>query len=249
MNGPEAGRQETAHRIVELETNLNELSARIHAACAAAGRSPGSVRLLPVTKFFPATDITLLHRLGRREFGEARPQEAVEKVDASSDLADITWHLIGRLQRNKARQVARWADVVHSVDSVRLATTLDTATTTALDVHERRDPMRVLIQVSLDADPNRGGVRPDALAELADYVAGSKSLQLSGLMAIPPVHTDPDAAFTRLAELHNRLLTAHPRASELSAGMSNDLEHAVAHGSTCVRVGTASMGARPITSR
>lgn len=248
MNRPEAGGQETTRRTVELETNLNRLLARIDAACTAAGRPPDSVRLLPVTKFFPATDITLLHQLGRREFGEARPQEAVEKVDASSDLADITWHLIGRLQRNKARQVARWADVVHSVDSLRLAATLDTATTAALDARERGAPMRVLIQASLDADPNRGGVRPDSVAELADYVAGSNSLQLSGLMAIPPLHTEPDAAFARLAELQNRLLTAHPWASELSAGMSNDLEHAVAHGSTCVRVGTALLGTRPITS-
>ncbi|MEU1982637.1 YggS family pyridoxal phosphate-dependent enzyme [Nocardia sp. NPDC019395] len=231
-----------------LARRLKGLLARIDAACAAAGRDPGDVRLLPVTKYFPASDIAELHRLGRRDFGENRPQEADAKAAELGELRPLRWHLIGRLQRNKARQVARWAYAVHSVDSERLATALESAVAAALDAGERESPLEVLIQVSLDADPGRGGVRPDGLPALADRIAKSAELRLAGMMAIPPLAADPDAEFARLAGLHTRLCAEHPAATELSAGMSNDLERAIAHGSTCVRVGTALMGERPITS-
>ncbi|MEV0105410.1 YggS family pyridoxal phosphate-dependent enzyme [Nocardia sp. NPDC050799] len=234
-------------RTAELADNLARLLARIDAACVAAGRDPGEVRLLPVTKYFPASDIAALYRLGRRDFGENRPQEAGAKA-AELDDPGMRWHLIGRLQRNKARQVVRWAHAVHSVDSERLATALATATAAALDAGERNTPLEVLIQVSLDADPARGGVDPAALPALADRIADATELRLAGIMAIPPRAVDPDAEFARLAELHARLRAGHPGATELSAGMSDDLERAIAHGSTCVRVGTALMGARPITS-
>lgn len=234
-------------RTAELADNLARLLARIDAACVAAGRDPGEVRLLPVTKYFPASDIAALYRLGRRDFGENRPQEAGAKA-AELDRPGMRWHLIGRLQRNKARQVVRWAHAVHSVDSERLATALATATAAALDAGERNAPLEVLIQVSLDADPARGGVDPAALPALADRIAEAAELRLAGIMAIPPRAADPDAEFARLAELHARLRTGHPGATQLSAGMSDDLERAIAHGSTCVRVGTALLGARPITS-
>lgn len=239
---------ETEARAAELDTNLRTLLARIDAACAAAGRDPATVRLLPVTKYFPASDIELLYRLGRREFGESKAQEAGAKAEALSGLPDIRWHLVGRLQRNKARQVVRWADTVHSVDSERLATALDRAAVAALEAGERDAPLRVLIQVSLDADPERGGVPPAQLPALAEHIARSSALRPAGLMAIPPLGADPDEAFARLAELHARLRAEHPDAIELSAGMSGDLDSAIAHGSTCVRVGTALMGTRPITS-
>ncbi|WP_328392210.1 YggS family pyridoxal phosphate-dependent enzyme [Nocardia sp. NBC_00416] len=232
---------------MELAANLTRLLARIDAACAAVGRDPGEVRLLPVTKYFPATDIAELYRLGRRDFGENRPQEAAAKA-AEPIGTGIRWHLIGRLQRNKARQVVRWAHSVHSVDSERLATALGAATAAARDAGERDTPLEVLIQVSLDADPARGGVEPAAVPALADAIADTAELRLAGLMAIPPQAADPDAEFARLAELHTRLRARHPGATELSAGMSDDLERAIAHGSTCVRVGTALMGTRPITS-
>ncbi|MFE9326766.1 YggS family pyridoxal phosphate-dependent enzyme [Nocardia sp. NPDC052278] len=235
-------------RTAELAANLADLNKRIGAACHAAGRDPDSVRLLPVTKFFPATDIAILHRLGCREFGESREQEATAKVAELAGLADVRWHMIGRLQRNKARIVARWAHAVHSVDSERLATALDTAARAALDAGERGEPVRVLIQVSLDEDPGRGGVAPEDLVALADRVATAPGLQLAGLMAIPPLDAVPDDAFARLAHLHSLVRADHPEATELSAGMSSDLESAIEHGSTCVRVGTALMGARPITS-
>ncbi|MEU4313512.1 YggS family pyridoxal phosphate-dependent enzyme [Nocardia sp. NPDC024068] len=247
---PDTGRSDTGNsaRTAELARSLKSLLTRIDAACAAAGRDPAEVRLLPVTKYFPASDIAELHRLGRHDFGENRPQEAGAKAAELRELKPLRWHLIGRLQRNKARQVARWAHTVQSVDSERLATALGTATAAALDEGERQAPLRVLIQVSLDADPGRGGAAPAAVPALAERIAKSAELRLAGIMAIPPLSADPDAEFARLAELHGRLRADHPDATELSAGMSNDLERAIAHGSTCVRVGTALMGARPITS-
>lgn len=237
-------------RTAELSANLAGLLARIDSACRVAGRAPDSVRLLPVTKFFPAADVAILHRLGRREFGESREQEAAAKVAAlrEEDLSGISWHMIGRLQRNKARAVARWAHTVHSVDSERLATALDVGAQAALEAGERTEPLRVLLQVSLDDDPTRGGVAAADLPVLAERIADAPGLRLSGLMAIPPLGAESDAAFARLAMLHTLLLADHPEATELSAGMSGDLECAIEHGSTVVRVGTALMGMRPITS-
>ncbi|WP_431950156.1 YggS family pyridoxal phosphate-dependent enzyme [Nocardia lijiangensis] len=235
-------------RTAELAGNLDVLLGRIDAACRAAGREPGSVRLLPVTKFFPAADVAILYGLGCREFGESREREATAKVAELGERPDVRWHMIGRLQRNKARVVARWAHTVHSVDSERLATALDKGALAALDAGERTEPLRVLLQVSLDEDPERGGAATNDLERLADQVAAAEGLQLGGLMAIPPLDTEPHSAFARLATLHTRLLAGHPSATELSAGMSGDLESAIEHGSTVVRVGTALMGARPITS-
>ncbi len=244
------GDARTQARRAELAANLAALEERIDAACRACGRDRASVRLLPVTKFFPASDVALLAELGAREFGESREQEASAKVAAlrEAGVDGLRWHMIGRLQRKKANAVARWAHTVHSVDSERLATALDRGGAAALDAGERAEPLDVLIQVSLDDDPERGGVRAGDLEALAETVAAAPSLRLAGLMAIPPLGVEPDSAFERLASLHTRLRERHPGASELSAGMSGDLESAIAHGSTCVRVGTALMGARPITS-
>jgi PLP dependent protein len=196
-----------------------------------------------VTKFFPASDVEILYRLGCRAFGESREQEATAKVAALHTHEPVAWHMIGRLQRNKARAVAKWAHTVHSVDSSRLATALDRAAGEVRDT-----PLRVLLQVSLDTDTNRGGVAEKDLAALADQVADAANLQLAGLMAIPPLDAEPARAFARLAALQEELRRTHPQATELSAGMSNDLEIAVRHGSTCVRVGTALMGPRPLIS-
>ena len=239
---------ESETRTEELSRSLAWLLERIQTACEAAGRDPSEVRLLPVTKFFPASDVEILYGLGRREFGESREQEASAKVDRLRGLPGIEWHMIGRLQRNKANAVARWAHTVHSVDSPRLATALDAGVGRAREAGLRDAPLRVLLQVSLDRDPGRGGVIPADLPALADQVENSENLQLAGLMAIPPLDADPEPEFARLAALHARLLTQHPGGTELSAGMSGDLEVAIRHGSTCVRVGTALMGARPITS-
>ncbi|MQY25552.1 YggS family pyridoxal phosphate-dependent enzyme [Nocardia aurantia] len=253
-SGPAAARgpvaaAPAADRTAELTAALTGLLDRIAAACRAAGRDAASVQLLPVTKFFPASDIEILYHLGRREFGESREQEAAAKADRLSGLSPIRWHMIGSVQRNKAKSVARWAAAVHSVDSERLAIALDQGVSAARDAGHRDGPLRVLLQVSLNRDPGRGGVAPADLAALADLVEGAENLQLAGLMAIPPLDTDPEPEFARLAGIHARLLDAHPGATELSAGMSGDLEVAIDHGSTCVRVGTALMGSRPITSQ
>jgi len=235
-------------REVELATALHALSNRVATACRAAARDPDTVQILPVTKFFPASDVMILHRLGCREFGESREQEATAKIAELMSLPDMRWHMIGRLQRNKARAIARWADTVHSVDSTRLAAALDSAAAEWIRAGVRVAGPKVLLQVSLDDDPERGGVDKAGLAELADAVASSRALVLGGVMAVAPLGMDPEAAFTELARVHDELLTNHPNATERSAGMSADLEVAVECGSTCVRVGTALMGGRPIIS-
>jgi pyridoxal phosphate enzyme (YggS family) len=233
----------------ELRGNLFALRERLAAACRAVGREPGEVALLPVTKYFPASDVALLYELGCRDFGESRDQEASSKFVELAQLPDIRPHMIGRLQRNKARSVVRWADTVQSVDSVRLVHALDVAVDAAVEAGERASgPMRVLLQVSLDDDPSRGGVPRAGLLELADAVAGSACLGLAGVMSVAPLGWEPHRAFAELARTHQEMLRFHPAARQRSAGMSADLESAVVYGSTCVRVGTALMGARPLRS-
>lgn len=161
------------------------------------------------------------------------------------------WHMVGRIQRNKARSLARWAHTAHSVDSSRLVTALDRAVSTALSEGRRPEPLRVYVEVSLDGDVSRGGVDitgPGALDQVCAQVADSKSLKLLGLMGIPPLDWDPERAFDLLRSEHSRVLASHPDAVGLSAGMSNDFEIAVKHGSTCVRVGTALLGPRRLPS-
>lgn len=239
-------------RAEQLAAALERVRRRIDAAATAAGRDPADVDLLPVTKTRPASDVALLVDLGLRTFGENRPQEAATKADELAGLrphAAARWHLVGRLQRNKARPVARWASRVESVDSPRLTDALDRAVARALDDGERSGPLSVLIQVSLDGDPERGGVPLDGVAALADQVAGSAGLTLDGVMAVAPMGTDPDRSFADLAALAGRLRTAHPAALVISAGMTADLEAAIRNGSTCVRVGTALLGDRPLAFR
>ncbi len=236
-------------REIELAGALDRLLDRLAAACIQAGRHSSEVTLLPVTKFFPVSDIEILSRLGRREFAESREQEASAKVAALRSEAGLRWHMIGRLQRNKARSVAAWAYAIHSVDSARLVEALSRAVTDEVDSGRRSEPLRVLLQISLDGDPARGGVAPPDLGALAARVADAPQLELKGLMAVPPLGVEPGAAFAKLAVLHQDLRREHPSATELSAGMSSDLELAVEHGSTCVRVGTALLGSRPIISQ
>lgn len=241
----------SADRAAQVATALAGVRARLDAACAAAGRDPADVELLPVTKTFPAADVAHLVDLGCIRFGEARDQEGRPKaaeVAALRPEVGVGWEVLGRLQRNKARSVVRWAGTVSSVDSTRLADALEKAADAALAAGERDVPLRVLVQASLDADPDRGGCPLPDLAALADRVAAAPHLELVGLMAVVPLGSEPAAGFAELAGVHERLRAAHPGAAVLSAGMSGDLEEAVAHGSTCVRVGTALLGGRPIAS-
>lgn len=241
----------SAERRAELETRLTAVRARIAAACAAAGRDPASVDLLAVTKTVPPEDVALLVDLGLTAFGENRVQEAGAKVEAVAALrpgAAVRWHLVGGLQRNKARAVVRWADRVESVDSERLADALDAAVRRAQESGDRSAPLPVLLQVSIDGDPDRGGVPRADLLRLAGHVGRCSGLRLDGLMAVAPLGADPDVAFAALAADHARLLTEFPQARTLSAGMTGDLDIAIGHGSSVVRVGTALVGDRRLTS-
>ncbi|WP_103383156.1 YggS family pyridoxal phosphate-dependent enzyme [Pseudonocardia dioxanivorans] len=240
----------------ELARRLAQVRERIASACAAAGRDPGEVAMLAVTKTIPARDVALLHALGLRDFGENRAQEAAAKVVEVAELlgnppagAAPRWYFVGGLQRNKARLVAPWVTRVESVDSARLADALDAQARRAADDGERDGPLPVLLQYSVDGDPGRGGVARDGLLTLASHVAGCAGLRLDGLMAVAPLHADPEEAFADVAAAAEVLRAEHPAATVLSAGMSGDLDVAIRHGSTCVRVGTALVGERRLASR
>jgi pyridoxal phosphate enzyme (YggS family) len=238
-------------REAELADALRDVRRRIDAACAAAGRSPDEVSLLAVTKTFPAADVALLSDLGLTGFAENRDQEAGPKAlefEALRPGASARWHMVGRLQRNKARSVVGWADQVDSVDSVRLVEALAKAVSAARAEGRREGPMDVLLQASIDGDPARGGCPLPGLPELADHVTRSGDLVLRGVMAVAPRDMAPSDAFEALQRAVTRLRDDHPTVTEVSAGMSGDLEDAITHGSTCVRVGTALLGGRRLAS-
>ncbi|KRE38334.1 alanine racemase [Janibacter sp. Soil728] len=223
----------------ELAANLADVEGRIAAACTSAGRPREDVQLIVVTKFFPRSDLDLLAGLGVTEIGENREQEASAKLAEGGTPPGVRTHFIGQLQSKKATAVARWADVVQSVDRDKLITAL------ARGAEAAERELTALIQVNLDpgAGAGRGGAEPADVPALADQIASS-SLRLGGLMAVAPLDADPDAAFERLARLHERVLADHPQAEMVSAGMSGDLEAAVRHGATHLRVGTAILGTR-----
>jgi PLP dependent protein len=223
----------------EIGDGLRNVRERIEAACAAVGRDPDLVTLVAVTKTFPAADIRVLAELGVSDIGENRDQEARAKHAECGDLP-LRWHFVGQLQRNKARSVATYADVVHSVDRLSLVTALSTA---AVDADRT---LTALVQVNLDeaAEGDRGGVPPDLAVDLADAVALAPGLALGGVMAVAPLGGDVDAAFARLARAGERVRDQHPEAVVVSAGMSGDLEQAIEHGATHVRIGTALLGHR-----
>ena len=241
-------------RTNELANALAALRVRLSHAAEIACRKVEEIELLPVTKFFPATDVAILQSLGCGSFAESRDQEAREKARQLAEMAtgaDVHWHMVGRIQRNKARSIARWADTVHSVSSARVADALGRAADEACGEGVRRAPLDVYVQISLDGDVARGGVdveAPDEVDALCARVHGAAGLRLVGLMGIPPLGVDPEDAFIRLNTERNRVQEQYEQRLGLSAGMTGDLEAAVKHGSTCVRVGTALMGARPLTS-
>ncbi|HEY8481609.1 MAG TPA: YggS family pyridoxal phosphate-dependent enzyme [Spirillospora sp.] len=232
----------TEERRAELAESLAAVRERIAAACAAAGRDESQITLIAVTKTFPASDIRLLADLGLTDIGENRDQEARPKAAECADLP-LTWHFVGRLQTNKARSVAGYADVVHSVDRSRLVRALSGAALRA------GRTLRCLVQVSLDVDEarqagERGGAPPADVPALADEIAEADGLELGGVMAVAPLGADPMPAFARLAGIAERVRRNHPDATIVSAGMSGDLEQAIACGATHLRVGTALLGGR-----
>jgi pyridoxal phosphate enzyme (YggS family) len=237
---------EQEQRRAELAGNLARVRRRIADACAAAGRGRDEVTLVAVTKTYPAQDVLHLAGLGVGDVGENRDQEAAPKAaQVSAAGVHVRWHFVGQLQRNKCRSVAGYADLVHSVDSVRLAMALADAA-----ARRRESPLDVLVQVSIDGDPARGGARqggpPDTdLDQVAEAVAAAGSLRLRGVMAVAPVDWEPGAAFERLAGIAERMRVNYPTATLVSAGMSADVESAVQFGATHVRIGSALLGNRP----
>jgi hypothetical protein len=221
-----------------LAQNLARLETRLGAACAAARRARDDVTLVAVTKTFPASDARLLVELGVADLGESRDQEASAKAAALRDLA-VRWHFVGQLQTNKCASVASYADVVHSVDRDRVVAALDDGARAA------QRTIDVLLQVSLDDDPHRGGVPSDGVPALAARVLGAGNLRLRGVMAVAPLGGDAAVAFERLVVVAAALRSEHPDATVISAGMTGDLEEAVQAGATHVRIGTALLGDRP----
>jgi hypothetical protein len=220
----------------ELAANLAGVRARIAAAAAGAGRAPRDIQLVAVSKTFPVSDVEFLRAQGQRDFGENKHQDAALKAAA---VPAVCWHFLGQLQRNKATAVGQYADVVHSVDRVGLLGPLMRA------VETRGRPLTALVQVDLDGSrPGRGGAQPAEVPPLADAIAATPGLVLGGVMAIAPRDQDPRAAFARLRDVADRIQRDHPGARTISAGMSGDLEAAVAEGATLVRVGTALFGGR-----
>ncbi|HYN28545.1 MAG TPA: YggS family pyridoxal phosphate enzyme [Dermatophilaceae bacterium] len=242
-------------RRAELAGRLAAVHHRIAAARTAAGRHD-EVTLVVVTKFFPASDVDLLAELGVRHVGENRDQEASAKFEEVGRRGDLTVHFIGQLQTNKAQSVLRYADVVQSVDRPRLVGALDRAAGAGgrtLDVTVQVDLTEAVGLADAGAagragGPSgapRGGAAPGEASALADLVAAAAGLRLRGVMAVAPLGADPAAAFDALAGVHERLLRDHPDATWRSAGMSGDLEPAIACGATHLRVGTAILGSRP----
>jgi len=221
----------------ELAARLTAVRERISAACAAAGRKPQDVSLVAVTKTFPASDVRLLSGLGVRDFGENRDAEAAPKAAQCADL-DLVWHFVGQLQTNKAASVARYATFVHSVDRLRLVRALGVAARRAERVIE------CLIEVSLDGDPARGGALASEVPGLAEALMAEAGLVLAGVMAIAPLGMPPADAFARLLDSAAAVRAVRPAATVISAGMSGDLEAAIAAGATHVRIGTALLGDR-----
>lgn len=235
----------TDERLALLSERLTQVRERIDRACQAAGRVD-QVDLVVVTKTYPASDVDLLAELGVRDVGENRDQEAkAKRADVHS--GQLRWHMIGQLQRNKAASVARWADVVESVDRLALVSALARGATQA----DRDLPLGVLIQVALDPPESidRGGCAPEDVLTLAQAISDEERLELQGVMAVAPhpaTGIGPDQAFAQLREVAGPLRERWPSARTISAGMSDDLEEAIAHGATQVRIGGAILGPRPV---
>jgi len=229
-----------SNRLSEIQSNLEIIQARIESACTVAGRDISEITLIAVTKTYPASDVDLLKQLGIENVGENRDQEAsAKKLEVKSEFK---WHFIGQLQSNKAKSVVNYADLIHSVDRWSLAKEIQKS------AQGKDKVQQVLIQVDLDQsgpDPTRGGIWPAELRELAQLINQASHLELKGLMSVAPLGEKPELAFARLKEIRVDFLKENPGAQILSAGMSDDLESAILHGATHLRIGSALLGERP----
>jgi pyridoxal phosphate enzyme (YggS family) len=223
------------HPEPSLADRLASVDAAIADAARGAGRDPGELTRIVVTKFHPASLVRELHALGVRDVGENRHQEAAAKAAELADL-DLAWHFVGQLQSNKAKAVRRYATAVHSVDRVSL-----------VDALAGDSPLDVFIELNLTDDPARGGVAPDAADALAERVAATEGLVLRGVMAVAPLGAEPRPAFARVRAVSDRIRSIVPHATAISAGMSEDFADAIAEGATHLRIGTAITGKRSTT--
>lgn len=219
-----------------LAGRLARVRREIRAACAVADRAD-EPELIVVTKFHPAAIVRELHGLGERAFGESRHPEARDKRAEAGELDGARWHFIGQIQTKKARQIARYADALHSIDRPGLVEALAGAEVAA--------PIDALLQLNLTDDPERGGCLPDEALALAEAVAASPTLRLRGVMAVAPLGGEPAAAFAEVEAVHARILAEHPGAGWRSMGMSGDFAEAIRFGATHLRIGAAITGNRP----
>jgi len=217
-----------------LEERYHRVLSEVGEAARNAGRDPSDITTVVVTKFHPVSLIRELHALGQKDFGENRHQEAVAKHAETLDL-DVVWHFQGQLQSNKAKAVAQYADVIHSIDRESLLTKL-------ADQDRHVD---VFIEVNLTDDPGRGGVMPEGLTALVDKTLSVSQVTLRGLMAVAPQDEEPARAFERVVALREAILPLAPHATDLSMGMSGDFVEAISAGATHLRIGTAITGKRP----
>lgn len=229
-----------------LAARLADVRRQIEQAAARAGRDASSIRLVAVSKTFPAARIREAAAAGQAAFGENRVQEGLEKIEALSDLA-LEWHLIGHLQSNKAKRAASAFPWIHSVDRLDLLTRLDRA------ADESGATPNILIQVDLAGESTKHGVDRTAVRDLVRAAASARAVRLRGLMLLPPLPEDPEDSrpwFRRLRELRDELVASGIEADqlrELSMGMSHDFQVAIEEGATMVRVGSAIFGERPAT--
>ena len=226
-----------SNRLSDIQGNLEVIQSRIKNACSAAGRDVSEITLIAVTKTYPASDVDLLKQLGIENVGENRDQEASSKKSEVKN--QFKWHFIGQLQSNKAKSVVNYADLIHSVDRWSLAKEIQKS---AQGINKVQP---VLIQVDLDQsgpDSTRGGIWPAELNELAKLINQASHLELKGLMSVAPLGEKPELAFARLKDIRVGFLKENPGAQILSAGMSDDLEAAILHGATHLRIGSALLG-------
>lgn len=225
---------------LSVTSRLTSVKARIQSACLEAGRDPESVTLLAVSKTKPLADILEAYEAGQRDFGENYAQETIEKCQQSI-LADIQWHFIGPLQSNKTRPIAESVDWVHTIDRLKIAQRLSDQRPSSMA------PLKVLIQVNISDDPAKAGVTPSQVGRLAEQIAALPNLEIKGLMTITAAglnETELASQFRELKNLQTTLIKRYSSCTEVSMGMSNDFELAIACGATMVRIGSDIFGAR-----
>ena len=215
------------NRIDEISQNLETVRSKIPAVAL------HPVTLIVVTKTFPVSDVQLLQQLGVTDFGENRDAEGAEK----SQHVTGNWHFQGQIQSNKLKSITSWASVIHSLDDPRHFEMIEKVAP---------HPLSIFLQVSLDGAHHRGGAGVDQLYQLAERVSASSTHTLAGLMSVPPVGMNPEAAYSQLAVIRTEFVARFPKAISLSAGMSGDYEMAISHGATHVRVGSSILGSRTL---